>query len=154
MPWFRNWISKKTEFSQYSDDFYLDQNGVLRKKDILKDDQAVIDSYFDTRLENILDAYSDVIAGMNGYHVEFSDEIVDANNKKRALDQILEADEVLANYKASDPELSSLSRSQLISKLRKSYDDAVANIRAAQNITESEVSSNENAQETVKKSES
>lgn len=142
MPWFRTAPPVKTEFSQYSDDFYLDNSGVLKKKDIPKDDQAVIDSGFDSRLETILDAYSDVINGSLGYNVEFSDEIVEVNNTRRALDQLLEADQILDEYRSSDPSLKGLTRDKLIASLRGKYDAAVANVLKKQN-SESEVVSDE-----------
>lgn len=125
MPWFRSGKPVKTEFSQYSDDFYLDDNGILQLKDIPKDDQAVIDSYFGTRLEAILDQYSDIIAGMNGYSVQFSDEIVEVNTMKRDLDRCLEVSEILDSYRASDEKYAKMSNDQLLKVMRSNYNAAV-----------------------------
>lgn len=113
------------EFSQYSDDFYLNQDGVLCKKDIPRDDQAIVDSYFDTRLEAILDMYSETIAGMQGYNVDFTDDVVDIDQRRSALDQILAVDQMLDEYRAADPELSQLSREALVAKLQSAYKGAV-----------------------------
>lgn len=125
MPWFRTGKPVKTEFSQYSDDFYLDDNGILQLKDIPKDDQAVVDSYFGTRLEAILDQYSDVIAGMNGYSVQFDDSIVEVNQMKRDLDRCLEVSEILDTYRASDEKYAKMSNDQLLKVMRSNYNAAV-----------------------------
>lgn len=116
---------KPQEFSQYSDDFYLNADGILCKKDIPKDDQAVVDSYFDTRLEAILDMYSDTINGMQGYNVEFTDEVVEIDQTRSKLDQLLAAQEVIDEYRASDPELARLSNDLIIKKMQSNYKAAV-----------------------------
>jgi len=140
--WFRTTPAKKQSFTQYSDDFYLSESGELILKDIPKDDQAVIDSYFSTRLEAILDQYSDVIAGMNGYAVEFSDEIVDIDHQKSDLDKILAVDELLDECRAKNPEYANLSREKLIAQLQKSYSDAVAAYKAKMNENNTDGGSN------------
>ncbi len=132
MPWFRTGKPVKTEFSQYSDDFYLDDNCILQLKDIPKDDQAVVDSYFGTRLEAILDQYSDVIAGMNGYSLQFDDSIVEVNQMKRDLDRCLEVSEILDNYRASDEKYAKMSNDQLIKVMRSNYNAAVEAILTKQ----------------------
>lgn len=114
-----------TKFSQFSDDFYMSEDGYLKQKDIPKDDQAVIDSYFETRLEAILDLFSDQINGALGYSVEFSDDVVEIDQQRSDLDKILAVDEMLDAYKASDPANKDLNRDALISKMQNVYNEAV-----------------------------
>lgn len=130
MPWFRTSDRKSSSFSNFSDDFYLDDHGILQLKDIPKDDQAVIDSYFGSRLEAILDQYSDVIAGMNGYNLVFDDKIVEINNQKRDLERCLEVDQLLDDYRSSDPSLAKLSHQQLIKSLQEKYNASVEAYKA------------------------
>lgn len=148
MAWFRFSERKRTSFTNFSDDFYLDDKGILQLKDIPKDDQAVIDSYFGSRLEAILDQYSDVIAGMNGYHLQFDDQIVDINNQKRDLDRCLEVDQLLDDYRSSDPSLAKLSHQQLIKSLQEKYKASVEAYKAKIN------NKGESENETAKKDES
>lgn len=123
--WTRGYEDKGIEFSQFEDDYYLNTNGHLVKKDIQKDCQAEIDSYFGTRLEAILDMYTGYVEEKQKQNIAFTDEIVDVDTCRNDLDRILAAEAVLDGYRVSDPSNADLDRTELIAKLKTKYKAAV-----------------------------
>lgn len=124
--YYRSTERKAQSFTPYSDDFYLNEDEELVKKDIPRDDQAYIESFFDTRLEKILDIYSDQIgAGNSPWAVSFSDEVVTIDGRKSDLDKILEADATIDQFRLLHPELAHSDRSVVINAIRHDYESKI-----------------------------
>lgn len=147
--YFRDKPNKNTEFTQYSDDFYLNADGVLCLKELPKDDQAVIDSYYSTRLEAILDLYSEQFNAAQGYNVIFDENTVDVDTTRSDLEHMLKVNQLVDEFKASNPDVANYSMEDTLSYLKQKYNDALSKAKGVGSNAEKKETVPESKQETV-----
>lgn len=130
---FRDFPVVGTEFSQYETEYFLNKDNMLEAYPAPRDTQAVIDASKETIFQRILEQLSEVPEMFNNPAADY---IENRENYASDLDILMQADEIMDNYKSDHPDFKG-TKADIYKNIKKEVERSYADYEA-QNKTEKE----------------